>query len=451
MRSAGGPPVVAAVVALAGALAIALGPWSGCANDRRIYLPPPIPEASTALIYGVRSRLLHVRRADAPFVLTLPAEETELQLAAYRETPDELDLSPDRVEPKACRPCGLLDALGSFSADLTQETPEWVPEDAPSSALLEHALPDRRRCETCSEFAATKVPLPGDPDTECFTLPTDGRRALVLRATGEGYWIDGTAHVELACSGGEQITTANASGPGVIWTSDREGRLSRWEVARLLPDQPCSAATTTRTAPAGEALGALSVAPDSEPMEAFVVGESGQVYRRTDAGWEKLGAPLAGNNDYTAGWFAPGYGLGSVGIDELIWVRDGLARRTTLLIGESRTRVTAARYISGAGVVLGTRNRLLVLEDGQGGFRAPRDTSTTERVEDIARWRESLVFNENAGWLREFHPRVGYCDAQMLFEGRSASHLVALDDETVIVAQGSAFLAKPRIPNPCPP
>lgn len=447
----GGHGMICAVRSAGGALVVALGLWSGCSNDRRIFLPLPIPEASSAVVYGVRSRLVDVRPTDGPLVLTLPADETDLQVSLYRETLDELDLTSDRVEPKACRPCALLDALGSFSADLTQETPQWVPENAPSSALLEQVLPDRGRCETCSEFTATKVMLPGDSGTRCYTLPTDGQRALVLRATGEGYWIDGAGHVELACLGGEQITAANASGPGVIWTSDTEGRLSRWEVARLLPDQPCSAATTTRTAPAGEALGALSVAPDSEPMEAFVVGESGQVFRRTSAGWEKLGAPLVGNNDYTAGWFGPGYGLGSVGIDELIWYRDGFATRSTLLIGESQTRVTAARYIAGSGVVLGTRNRLLVLEDGEGGFRAPRDTSTSERVEDIVRWRESLVFNENVGWLREFHPRIGYCDAQMVFEGRSASHLVALDDETVIVAPGPVFVAKPRLPNPCPP
>lgn len=413
----------------------------------------PAPEADSAATFVAESVPGGVlaSRAGEPFKFALSDEAAELTLVAYAETLETLDLSEGTVERATCRPCTLLDPLAVFTAHFDGGVARWTPVEAPGDALLDVLIPDRMRCAECTHFIPEIDTDPRFfPNTRAFVLPNDGTRALIVRHEGDAYWVNREGTLELACTPGDLIASAYSAAPNVIWVATSSGTLARWELDRLRADRPCSDAATARTASATPDLYRIDGAPDDMPIEIFANTVSQQMWRYSDAGWEKVGAVLDGDGNRAAAWLGPGRGLAACEGNDLLIYDGGEIEQGPLIIEGVMIKVSSAKHLASFGAVLGTRYHLVLFERPNHGFGFAASTApTAERVDAFAEHRGSIFIAAGRGRMRELHPTLGYCDGQELFNGQSPQDLVVLDDGTIIAAPGEVMLAHP-VSNVCP-
>lgn len=409
----------------------------------------PLPE-----IEGVDTIVLRVGGTErvaaqvfaAPLLVELGDEHRLLYLSAYRESLSELGLVAGAVQPAACRSCALLEPMAVFELD-TERDSDWRRLDvARDDVALSRLLPDADRCEVCTSHLVARVThADSAPLENVVALPAGLDRALVLQgSSGAAYWVRSEGQTVLACQGpGMQgVSAAYAEGDEAVWTAGPDGALSRWEHGRFDPGLPCEVARTTTTAAAGETLGWIDGSPAGLELEVFGVGVSGQFRRYRPDGWQDIGVPLPGEGG-TCVWIAPDRGMAATQGHRALWYANGAHQTQHLVLDAYEVQINSARRYDDVGLVLGTKPFILIFEDGQGGFRrgAPL-LPIGERVESFARHDGSYFAAMSGGFLRELHPRRGYCEAQPVFVPHPNRYMVPLEDGSLVV--GSTYLYRVR-------
>lgn len=410
--------------------------------------PPELEGAQTMLVRVDGSERVAAQSFGAPILVELRDEDRYLRLSAYRESLGDLGLAPGAVNPQSCRSCALSSPLAVFDLDTEFPGQAWRRLDvAADEDTVARVLPDAERCDTCTSFSAQLVPSPDEGALQdSLVLGASGERALVVARTGgAAYWVQAEGPPAIACLGSEGafVDAAYSETPDLVWVADRGGGLSRWDVRALDPSEPCAASATASVAPAGEQLEWIDGSPPGVPYEVFAMGSGGQFHRYYGGVWERIDAPLQGDGRLSV-WIAPNRGLGtSIGRRNL-WYDNGLYQATEMVLDAYEVQIGSARRDEDMGLVLGTKPFLLLFEDGSGGFRrAASLLPIGERVSAFVRHAGSYFMVVTGGYLRELHPRLGYCAPQALFGEGHGRWMAALSDGTLVVSYGALWRARP--------